>query len=117
LGRLRDEADFRFEADAGLGEDARLNEVDQGEEVGRGADARIDEKVGVEPFVQADAGYTRTHGGVGLGLAISRRLARMMGGDIEVESRPGAGSRFVLRLPAAPEGVHAGDSWSAAAGG
>jgi signal transduction histidine kinase len=70
-----------------------------------------------EPFVQADGGYTRTHGGVGLGLAISRRLARMMGGDIEVESRQGAGSRFTLRLLSAPDGVHAGDSWSAAAGG
>ncbi len=38
-------------------------------------------------------------GGIGLGLAISRRLARMMGGDISLESEPGAGSAFHLRLP------------------
>jgi len=37
--------------------------------------------------------------GYGLGLSISRRLARLMGGDIEVESKPGKGSKFTLKLP------------------
>jgi signal transduction histidine kinase len=41
------------------------------------------------------------HRGHGLGLAISRQLARALGGDVRVESRGGAGSRFVLELPAA----------------
>jgi len=54
-----------------------------------------------EPFVQGEAGYTRTHGGTGLGLTISRRLARLMGGDIVMRSTPGVGSEFVLWLPAA----------------
>ena len=51
-----------------------------------------------EPFVQVDPRLTRSEGGVGLGLAISRDLARGMGGDILVTSRMGEGSVFTLRL-------------------
>jgi len=54
-----------------------------------------------EPFVQVDAKLTRTHEGVGLGLAISRDLARGMGGDLSVRSEVGVGSRFTLTLPVA----------------
>ncbi len=53
-----------------------------------------------EPFVQIDAKLTRTHEGVGLGLAISRDLARGMGGDLTARSEVGVGSTFILTLPA-----------------
>jgi len=52
-----------------------------------------------EAFSQLDDSMTRTVGGVGLGLAISRELARAMSGDLVCDSTPGTGSAFRLRLP------------------
>ena len=53
-----------------------------------------------EAFSQAEAGTRSRYGGTGLGLAISRHFARMMGGDLTVESVYGQGSTFTVRLPA-----------------
>jgi signal transduction histidine kinase len=64
-----------------------------------------------EPFLQADQGHTRKQGGTGLGLTISRELARRMGGDLTLRSVLGEGSCFTLWLrEAEPETMTAGDS-------
>jgi signal transduction histidine kinase len=52
-----------------------------------------------QEFTQADSLTARRYGGTGLGLALSRKLARMMGGDVTVTSTPGRGSVFTMRLP------------------
>ncbi len=53
-----------------------------------------------EEFSQADSSTTRDYGGTGLGLTISRRFCRKLGGDMTVTSEPGVGSTFTIRLPA-----------------
>jgi hypothetical protein len=66
-----------------------------------------DEQLGrlFEAFSQAESSTARRYGGTGLGLAISRRFCRMMGGDIYVDSEPGIGSTFTVRLPAEIDGT------------
>lgn len=53
-----------------------------------------------QPFIQGDGSMARRFGGTGLGLAVSRRLAELLGGALAVRSEPGHGSTFVLALPA-----------------
>ena len=52
-----------------------------------------------EPFKQASGAHSRSPGGTGLGLALSRRLARLMNGDLTVRSEPGHGAAFTVWLP------------------
>jgi two-component system, sensor histidine kinase and response regulator len=58
------------------------------------------QKLLFKPFTQADDSITKKYGGTGLGLSLTRALARLMGGDITVMSEEGKGSRFEVIIPA-----------------
>ncbi|WP_420128405.1 ATP-binding protein [Longimicrobium sp.] len=66
---------------------------------GPGIPAELHDRV-FEPFFQVDPSTTRREGGVGLGLALSREFAHLLGGGLTLRSAPGEGSTFTLRLPA-----------------
>ncbi len=74
----------------------RLSVVDTGPGINE-----EDQPIIFEKFRQADQSATREHAGTGLGLAIAKELTRLLGGEIGVESRPGEGSTFWVRLPVA----------------
>jgi signal transduction histidine kinase len=69
------------------------------EDTGIGIEADELERI-FDEFRQVDGSATRRFGGVGIGLALSRQLARRLGGDVTVRSEPGTGSLFSLALPA-----------------
>ena len=68
------------------------------EDSGPGVPAGMEEAI-FEPFRRLEPSRNRNTGGVGLGLAIARNLARGQGGDVVLQQRPGGGARFVFSLP------------------
>lgn len=99
---------IKFTADGRIGLRASIAQQQAGyrlhltvEDTGIGIAPEMHERI-FEDFVQADDSVARRFGGTGLGLAIARRLARLMGGDLTVESTPGSGSAFHLAMPLKP---------------
>jgi signal transduction histidine kinase len=114
LGQVLDNA-VKFTQDGKIEVTARRQMSDRGEEV---AISVRDTGVGIAPealpnlfekFIVADDSSTSKYGGTGLGLALSLKLVRLMGGDITVESTVGTGSCFTLRLPASPPAAQRGE--------
>ncbi len=94
IGYPSDGTDFHSEALQGAERVISLAVTDTGVGI-------ADDKLGAifEAFQQADGTTSRKYGGTGLGLSISREIARLLGGEIQVESELGSGSRFSLLLP------------------
>ena len=77
-------------------------------DTGIGIHAELQEKI-FEPFVQADSSDTRKHGGIGLGLAIAKRMLELMGGSISVTSNRGMGSSFNFSFNCNVQGTTEGE--------
>ena len=99
---------IKFTARGGVKITTRLVPTDQGRRLsievtdsGIGIPSETLEAI-FDPFVQADNSVTRRFGGTGLGLAISRRCARLMGGDVVVQSESGGGSTFSVTIDPGP---------------
>lgn len=94
--KFTDQGTIRIDLEA-TPEEVVVTVADTGVGIDRKDQARV-----FDPFTQVDQSMTRRAGGSGLGLPVSRRLAKILGGDIELESEPGKGSTFRLRLPRRP---------------
>lgn len=104
-GKFTTQGLVRLEAEKGSGEAGDFVEF-RVKDTGVGMSPEQLAKV-FQAFTQADASTTRRYGGTGLGLAITREFGRMLGGETHVESAPGQGSTFSLRIPVKLPGAHA----------
>lgn len=102
--------DVSAEPMEGAGSLLRIEVADTGPGIAASEHARI-----FVAFQQGDDSLTRSHPGSGLGLKISNDLVALMGGSIELRSVPGAGSRFVMRVPEAPLSAAEAEAESASA--
>ncbi|HUH13674.1 MAG TPA: ATP-binding protein [Longimicrobiales bacterium] len=107
--KFTDEGEVRLEARI-EGEQAVFVVAD----TGCGIEADNLERI-FEPFWQVERPRTRRAGGTGLGLSVARKLLEMLGGDVSVESVPGDGSTFTVRIPVHLAGPGNGEGSSAAA--
>jgi signal transduction histidine kinase len=96
---------FKFTAEGGVTVNVR-----PGDDLGSAVVVVRDTGIGIAPervkdmfelFQQADSSTTRRYNGLGMGLTLVQRCVRLLGGDVVVESRPGEGSEFRVRIPAA----------------
>ncbi|HEU0012125.1 MAG TPA: ATP-binding protein [Longimicrobium sp.] len=97
--RVRVSSGSPWTPEAQAGGDARHSIVFDVEDTGIGIDEQDLERI-FDQFRQVDGSATRRYGGTGMGLFLSRALARRLGGEVTVRSRPGKGSTFSLSLPA-----------------
>jgi len=97
--RVRMAAGSPWTREAQAGGDLAHTVIWEIEDTGIGIEADYLERI-FDEFQQVDGSATRRYGGTGIGLALSRQLARRLGGDIGVRSQPGRGSVFSLAIPA-----------------
>ena len=96
--KFTDAGEIRLEANAHDDESVTIVVQDTGVGMEQGDLRRI-----FEPFRQLESATTRTTGGTGLGLAVTKRFVELLGGSISVESQVGAGTRFTVTIPLAPK--------------
>jgi signal transduction histidine kinase len=105
--RVRVRSGSPWTPEAQAGGDARHSVVWEVEDTGIGIAEEDLERI-FDEFRQVDGSATRRFGGTGMGLALSRQLARRLGGEVSVRSAPGEGSTFALSLPAGLDVVFSG---------